>query len=252
MLIITHDVTHNNVLQCILFLNFLNVYIIYSRLTLSQPVQIEFSVIKDRLIMSKCVEKVYHKFSVKDKESNEIVNYKVVLLLSKYFDESLDMLLKYYVKDETFCRSKRLCEKKEALEMCSEAWSVALEQHLSIGCFKEGSNKLIAVNVMIIAHFDDEDFCLNQQELVDILEVLTYTSKQFNPFEHYKVSKYLTDYGLLVHPDYRKLGIATEMLKARIPMMKELGIELTASDFTGTGSQIAAMRAGYTETYSIK
>lgn len=202
--------------------------------------------------MSKSVEKVYHKFSVKDKESNEIVNYKIVLLLSKYFDECIDMLLKFYVKDETFCKSKRLWEKKEALEMCSEAWREALEQHISIGCFKEGSDELIAVNIMVIAHSDDEEFFLDQQDLTDILKVLNYTGNQFNPFEHDKVSKYLTDYGLLVHPDYRKLGIATEMLKARIPMMKELGIELTASDFTGTGSQIAAMRAGYTETYSIK
>lgn len=202
--------------------------------------------------MSESVEKVYHKFSAKDNNSNEIVNYKVVLLPSKYFDETIEMLVKFYVTDETFCRSKRLWEKKESLEMCCAFWNAALEEHLSIGCFKEGSNELIAVNVLMIATSDDDDFVLDDQDLTDIIEVITYTGKQFNPFEHYKVSKYLTDYGLLVHPDYRKLGIATEMLKARIPMMKELGIELTASDFTGTGSQLAAVRAGYTETYSIK
>lgn len=202
--------------------------------------------------MSNRVEKVYHKFSAKDKNSDDIVNYKVVLLPLKYIDEVIDMLVKFYVTEETFCRSKRLWEKKEALEMCCAFWSAALEEHISIACFKEGSDELIAVNVMMIATSDDDDFVLDDQDLTDIIEVITYTGKQFNAFKHYNISKYLTDYGLLVHPDYRKLGIATEMLKARIPMMKELGIELTVSDFTGTGSQLAAIKAGYTETYSIK
>ncbi|CAO1407403.1 unnamed protein product [Diamesa hyperborea] len=197
--------------------------------------------------------KVYHTFQAKDVDSDNLVTYRVQDLPEEYYEKALELMEKYQLPEETLSASKKLVENQEAFEICKAFVGGVFSEKLSLACFKDGcSDELIAVNVLMIATSDDDDFVLDDQDLTDIIEVITYTGKQFNPFEHYKVSKYLTDYGLLVHPDYRKLGIATEMLKARIPIMKELGIELTASDFTGTGSQIAAVRAGYTETYSIK
>lgn len=74
---------------------------------------------------------------------------------------------------------------------------------------------------------------------------MDYVSELADLFNYYNVDKYLSEYGLCVHPDYRQRGIATEMLKARAPFLKALRLELTSTAFTVIGSQIAAHRANY-------
>lgn len=61
----------------------------------------------------------------------------------------------------------------------------------------------------------------------------------------------MTAFGLCVNPEYRGRGIATEILKARAPILKALGLKVTSTAFTGIGSQSAAKKAGYKETYVI-
>lgn len=62
-------------------------------------------------------------------------------------------------------------------------------------------------------------------------------SKGVNVHETYKVDKHVGAFGLSVDPKYRGRGIATEILKARAPMCKALGIGLTSNVFTGEASQ---------------
>lgn len=62
-------------------------------------------------------------------------------------------------------------------------------------------------------------------------------SKGLNVHEAYKVDKHVGAFGLSVDPKYRGRGIATEILKARAPMCKALGIGLTSNVFTGEASQ---------------
>jgi len=80
---------------------------------------------------------------------------------------------------------------------------------------------------------------------------MNFTHGQFDAFGYYKVDKYLSEYGLCVHPDYRGRGIATEMLIARGSLLKALGLEMSSTAFTVIGSQIAAERAGYELNYEI-
>lgn len=85
----------------------------------------------------------------------------------------------------------------------------------------------------------------------DIFGVMSHAQQQFNVFQHYKVDEYLIAYGLCVDTDFRGRGIATEMLKARVPVLKALGLKVTATAFTGIGSQKAAEKAGYEENFVI-
>ena len=57
--------------------------------------------------------------------------------------------------------------------------------------------------------------------------------------------------GLCVDNKFRGRGIATEILKARAPLMKEIGLEVTSSIFSTVGAQKAAKAAGYEENYSV-
>lgn len=83
------------------------------------------------------------------------------------------------------------------------------------------------------------------------MAALEHCIKQFNVFEVYNTDQYLSAYGLCVNPEYRGRGIATEMLKARVPIMRALGLPVTSTAFTSIGSQIAAKHAGYQEDYVI-
>jgi hypothetical protein len=48
------------------------------------------------------------------------------------------------------------------------------------------------------------------------------------------------------------MGIATEMLKARVPLLKALGLNVTSNGFTGIASQVAAKNADFEDVYVIK
>lgn len=79
-----------------------------------------------------------------------------------------------------------------------------------------------------------------------------YVTKQFNCYEVYNINKYLSALGLVVSHKYRGRNVSPEILKARFPLCKALGIKVTSTVFTGGVSQRAAERAGFVENYSIE
>lgn len=81
--------------------------------------------------------------------------------------------------------------------------------------------------------------------------VLNYIGKQHNVFEKYSVDKFLTDYGLVINRDYRQRGIAGEFMKARIEVARVLDLKIVSSVFTAVGSQKAAEKVGFKESFSI-
>lgn len=85
----------------------------------------------------------------------------------------------------------------------------------------------------------------------DVACALDYVKTKFDVFNHYKVDHYLNGFGLCVDEAYRGRGIATALLKARAPLLKCLGLNVTSTIFTSIGSQKAAVSAGYEENFSI-
>lgn len=78
-----------------------------------------------------------------------------------------------------------------------------------------------------------------------------FVNGAFNVMEYYKVDRVMFAAGLCVDQKFRGRGIATEILKARIPLMQAIGIEVTSSIFSTVGGQKAAKAAGYDENFSI-
>lgn len=85
-----------------------------------------------------------------------------------------------------------------------------------------------------------------------IFSALVYIDSQHDVYKKYGVTEYLTDYGLVTNKNYRNRGIATEFLKARIPILKALNLQVTSTLFTVIGSQKAAIKANYDEVFAIK
>ena len=86
----------------------------------------------------------------------------------------------------------------------------------------------------------------------DILSIVQYFKNQHDVYTKYNTDKYLTDFGMTTKKNYRHRGIAVEMLKARVEILKALNMNVTSTIFTVIGSQKAAVKANYEEILSIK
>ena len=137
-------------------------------------------------------------------------------------------------------------------EMCN-IWRKMLNENISIFCHEGGKSEMVAINILGICSKDDDNtsFQVKSKDLSDMFMVMKYAEEKFNVFNYYGVEKYVTDFGLSVQQNFRKKGIATEMLKVRITLMQLLDINLTSTVFTGLGAQIAAKKIGFEENFSI-
>jgi GNAT superfamily N-acetyltransferase len=84
-----------------------------------------------------------------------------------------------------------------------------------------------------------------------IFEAFEFINTNFDPADYYKVDSYLYGVGLVVDPMYRGRGIATEILKTRIPFLKALDLTVTTTIFSAIGSQKSALAANFEENYSV-
>jgi GNAT superfamily N-acetyltransferase len=95
-------------------------------------------------------------------------------------------------------------------------------------------------------------FKLKGEKWSMIYGIFNYISQQFDAFRFYNVDEYLSAVGLSVQPDFRRRGIAGEILKARVPLCKAFDIKLTTTIFSAIGSQVPATRIGFVENYTIE
>lgn len=94
--------------------------------------------------------KVYHTFQAKDVDSDNLVSYRVQDLPVEYYEKAVELMVKYQLPEETLAASKKLVESEEALEICKFFIGEVFLEKLSLACFKEGSDELVAVNAMVV------------------------------------------------------------------------------------------------------
>lgn len=84
-----------------------------------------------------------------------------------------------------------------------------------------------------------------------MVAVTDFIKRESAHFEPKDTDFVLAGKGLCVDRNYRRRGIATKMLEARVPFMKHLDLTTTVTLFTAKGSQISAKKAGYDEFYEV-
>lgn len=83
------------------------------------------------------------------------------------------------------------------------------------------------------------------------MQTVNFISSQVDVFEKFKVDAYLTAYGLSVSRKYRGRGIATEILRARIPFCQAFGIKISSTVFSSLPAQKSAAKVGFKKIFSI-
>lgn len=96
------------------------------------------------------IPQVYLTFNAKDKNSDVVVSYRVQDLTEEYYEKAVDLLVKHFLAEETFCACRKLIESEKAVEEFRSLWRSCFAEKLSLACFKDGSDELISVNALMV------------------------------------------------------------------------------------------------------
>ncbi|XP_055547737.1 uncharacterized protein LOC129731627 [Wyeomyia smithii] len=197
---------------------------------------------------------VWHTFRAKDGDGSDgrIVTYYVQDLTEDRYEDMIEHFLGHFIEEEPMCVSTGVPKDEGSRSSFVSLWRSILKEKMTLVCYKEGSDEIIGANIIAVKNKDNYfDFKMKSEKQGNLLNIVEYVSKQFDFSERYGVENRLVAYGLAVNKRYRGRGIATEILKARVPMCKALGIKLAAHPFSAIGSQRAASSAGYRTDYEI-
>lgn len=179
---------------------------------------------------------VYYKFNVKDEE------FYVQDLTEEFFESAIELMVKDYLPYENLAIGQNIAQTPEAVKEFRVIWQEVAQGKLSLACFKADNNELVAVNFLKVTSIDDKSNLKCQtNNWNNLFTFFLTTMENINIFEKFNIKQYLNGYGLVVKKEFRFRGIASEMLKARVPFMKKLGLKVTATVFTAVGSQKAAL-----------
>lgn len=196
---------------------------------------------------------IWHSFKSKNSATNEIEEFFVQDLPREKYAEAVDHMLEHFLSDEPICRSKNVKSDALALKEICSLWRKVLEQNVVLACFKQNCSEIIGLNMVCVITKDDfKDFKLDVRNDNTWKAVHDFALVNFNLFERYKsANSILIAYGLSVSKDYRRRGIATEILRARIPLCVALDIPVTSTVFTAIGSQKPAEKIGFKVDFEI-
>ncbi|XP_052869714.1 uncharacterized protein LOC128275297 [Anopheles cruzii] len=195
---------------------------------------------------------VWLTFQAKDTDNDRLVTYRVQDLPEDRFEDAIAHMTEHFAYDEPTCRAKNIVEEKQSMDEIADLWREFIKFRLVVVCFKEGSDEIAGMNMLYASSKDEKDAYKPKGEIWrSIYDLVDYTTKQANVFERYQVSHYLGAMGLSVAPKYRGRGLATEILRARMPLCRAVGLPLTSTCFTAIASQSAAAKAGFEESYVV-
>lgn len=199
------------------------------------------------------IPQVWHTFQSPNPQNHEMEEFIVQDLPREKFNESLSFMLEHFFADEPICKSTNIENEAAALKQICDLWKKVLNQNIVLACFKQGCDEIIGLNmVCVITKEEFKKFKLEIRKDNLWKAVHEFALTEFDLFNHYKFAdKILIAYGLSVSKNYRKRGIAAEILRARIPLCKAMRIPLTSTVFTAIGSQKPAERIGFKIDFEI-
>ncbi|XP_058116220.1 uncharacterized protein LOC131287958 [Anopheles ziemanni] len=183
-----------------------------------------------------------------DRDDGGLATYTVEDLTEDRFEDAIELFTEHFLDDEPLAQHARTRHNPVAYDQVITMFKSCFNKRLSVVCYKESSEELVGANLLEVQQInsksDGSDLVLAEASR-KIIAVNVHMTDTVNLFVRYNVDNYLTAYGLSVNSRYRGRGIATEILKARVPICKAFGLRLTSTNFTAIASQTAAVKAGF-------
>lgn len=183
----------------------------------------------------------WHKFQAPGLDGSP-TTYEIRDLIDDDLEKAIDLMTKYYIRDEPQSKLLGLIDDPASVEDFHTGWRIAQSQRMPIACYEIKSGDLVGVNFLGVLSKDDPKCELKGSKWMVQLQTLV---GKYDSFDYFGTDKYIIEYGLATLDAYRYRGIATELLKARRPLMKALGIKHSFTGFSAPGSFKAGQKAGY-------
>lgn len=176
---------------------------------------------------------VWSRFNATDHDGT-VVEYRIQDLPEDRFHEVIYIMQRYHMESEVL-RVKRIREDPVCFREVTEKWWECLRQKVTLVCFKESSDEIVGLNVLGVVTQSETNQPHNYKgkgwsEICNNKKFITDTF--FDPFKHYNVDILMFALGLNVLPQYRRKGIAYELMKGREFVAKAVGIQLSSNVFT--------------------
>ncbi|CAH0579393.1 unnamed protein product [Chrysodeixis includens] len=205
-------------------------------------------------------DKVYSKFTGTKKDGT-VINLRIVPIQEKHGKDFLDLYVNHFIKEESTFRASGIPKSAKALQEFRQSATKKLigeSFKMVVCCLDNGEDTDTVVGGSIMQLTTAEEY---GQEMVKMIPKTEEQKKLFqvygdmvNSYEvikAFKMEKYFIDRGVVVHPDYRGLGIAQELFKVRRMQCKEHGIPIHGAWMTSYGTQKAGERDGWITVYEI-
>lgn len=87
---------------------------------------------------------VYATFQAGDEE------FHISDLTEDHWEEALDLLMKYVIPEETFCRAIKIPEKPNAMKIMIDGYRDLFKKKVSLACFKAATGELVGLNILAV------------------------------------------------------------------------------------------------------
>jgi GNAT superfamily N-acetyltransferase len=196
---------------------------------------------------------VWSRFNTNVDVDGSLVEYRIQDLPEDRFHEAIYFMQRHHMESEVF-KAKRIRDDPVSFHEITEKWRDCMRQRVTLVCLSEHSDQIIGINVLgiVTQNESSQPHSFKGKGLSEICNSKKFVNDHFfDPFKHYAVDQIMFGLGLIVLPEYRRRGVACELMKAREPLGKAVGVYLSSNVFTSIGAQRAAEKAGYEENFSI-
>ncbi|XP_013178217.1 PREDICTED: uncharacterized protein LOC106125526 [Papilio xuthus] len=197
---------------------------------------------------SRIYPKVWSEFE-RQADDGRILNFSIEDVPEDTWKSAVEFMLGSYIKEDVWWKTAGTAEDPEAIQEYRVLLTSIIEQKMSLACFltaPEGAGRtLVGVNMCMPQEKDRFVEHVPPKSKAGILSLRMFSeaTKFTVIYDKYDVNAYLMGAGLSVTPEYRGLGIAVELLKARKALAKELGFKVTGGIFTSDSAQKSAEKA---------
>jgi hypothetical protein len=99
---------------------------------------------------------IYYTFKAKDKNSDEIIEYKIQDVPEDFYEKAIDFFIEQFIGEENFCVAKKISERPVGRQELCDIWRETFKRKFSIACFRsDGSDEIVALNVLDVFSRND-------------------------------------------------------------------------------------------------
>ncbi|XP_063375046.1 uncharacterized protein LOC134662703 [Cydia amplana] len=160
------------------------------------------------------------------RNDGSLVKLRIQDLPENRIDEAVHLYIQYYIHDETLLKMAGISQNPKAVKEYELLISELIKDpaSLSMICCEDDENsnvrQIVGVSMMSLITVERRDLFRKLQPETDEMRLYLQWENIFNfdLIKHMKdqqIDSYYDDIGLIVHPRFRKLGIATEFARAR-------------------------------------